>query len=391
MRVEPVQSVQQTQTADLTGIIFREEQVVYGEKSGGTVRLYANGEKVSKNAVVARVYDNFNSEDYALSEYDKKINILTESNKVSDNSIKNLDAKINRLYYTIRLKSEEGDFSAATEKTDELLVLLNRREILVNARINFNQEISELTANRERLISSGTGISSDVKTPVSGYYFNYVDGYEDLFTASAAKKLSYEELSELIKQPADELSVSRNGYAVGKMATDPKWYICAETDRSTAYKLSEGNTYTIGFASAAGAESEFVLERIVTETGGKGAILVFVSDIDSTELGSLRKQNISIVLEKIEGLRVPVSAVRTNENDEVGVYILKNNKITFRKIDIITEKDGYCIVKEYSPEDEGYSKMLHKYDSLIVSGKGLKETTEPDDGETTDYEIRIFG
>ena len=35
--------------------------------------------------------------------------------------------------------------------------------------------------------------------------------------------------------------------------------------------------------------------------------------------------------------------------------------------------------------------MLHKYDSLIISGKGLKEQAEEADGDTTDYEIRIFG
>ena len=96
-------------------------------------------------------------------------------------------------------------------------------------------------------------------------------------------------------------------------------------------------------------------------------------------------------MERIEGLRVPVSAVRTNENNQTGVYILKNNKVTFRRIEILDEKDGSCIVKEFSPDEEGYAEMLHKYDSLIISGKGLKEQAETDDGETTDYEIRIFG
>ena len=38
----------------------------------------------------------------------------------------------------------------------------------------------------------------------------------------------------------------------------------------------------------------------------------------------------------------------------------------------------------------GAQQLLGKYDNLIVSGKGLKEQTEPD-GETEEYEIRIFG
>ena len=390
MRVEPVQSAEQTQAITLTGIVFRDEQVIYGQ-SGGVVRLFANGEKVSKNAVVARVYDTFTTQDYALSRIDKKISILTDSNKSADNTVKSLDTKINRLYYSVRLKSEEGDFATLAEKTDELLILLNRREILVNARLNYNTELSQLKAQRENLISAGSGTYTEVTTPVSGYFSSSVDGYERIFTAAAAKSLSYEELSELMKQPADELSVTTDGYAVGKMAHDPKWYLCAETDRDTAYKLSEGEKYSVSFSAASGRETEFTLERIVVQYGGTGAVLVFSTDKQSSDLGNARKQTVSVVMERIEGLRIPVSALRTNENNQTGVYILKNNKVTFRRIEILDEKDGSCIVKEFSPDEEGYAEMLHKYDSLIISGKGLKEQAETDDGETTDYEIRIFG
>ena len=386
-----MQSAEQLQTITLTGIIFRDEQIIYGQSDGGVVRLYANGEKVSKNAVVARVYDTYRTEDYALDQIDKKLGILNDSNKVSDNSIKNLDTKINRLYYTIRLKSEEGDFASVAEKTDELLVLLNRREILVNSRLDFSAEISALKARRESLISSGTGMYTEVKTPVSGYFSSCVDGYEQIFTAEAASTLSYDQLSELLKQPAEELSVTSQGYAVGKMANDPKWYLCAETDRDTAYTLSEGEKYNIAFPTASGRETEFKLEHILAQNGGSGAVLVFSTDLQSSDLGSARKQTVSLVTERIEGLRVPVSAVRTDDENQTGVYILKNNKVTFRRIEILAEKDGYCIVKEYAPDEEGYSGMLHKYDSLIISGKGLKEQAEEADGDTTDYEIRIFG
>lgn len=389
--MEPVQSAEQLQTVTLTGIIFRDEQVVYGQSGGGVIRLYANGEKVGKNAVVARVFDTFRSQDYALTDIDRKISILTDSNRSSDNTVKNLDAKINRLYYTIRLKSEQGDYASVAEKSDELLVLLNRREILVNQRLNFNDEISVLKARRDDLISSGSGLSTEVKTPVSGYFTSCVDGYERLFTAEAAVGLSYSELSELMNRPAEELSVTSDGYAVGKTARDAKWYLCAGTDRDTAYKLSEGKKYSISFPTASGSETEFTLLRILTENGGNGAVLVFGTDIQSRELGGARKQTVSLITEKTEGLRVPVSAVRTDEENQTGVFILKNNKVTFRKIEILTEKDGYCIVREYAPDEEGYSEMLHKYDSMIISGKGLKEQAETEYDETTDYEIRIFG
>ena len=390
MRVEPVQSAEITDAITVTGVIFRDETVVYGEKEGGVVRMYANGEKVGKNAVVARVYDALNTGSSELSKIDRKIEILTESNKINDTSIKNLDAKISRLYYTIRLKSEEGDFGTVTEKSEELLVLQNRREIIINARLNYNAEIAELREMRERIISDSVGEGVEVRTSVSGYFSGYVDGYENIFTASAAKTMQYDELAALLDKRAENTERTEDGYSVGKIALSPVWYLCAQTDRDTAYKLSEGKKYNISFPMASGDETEFTLERIVAENAGSGAVLVFSSDSVCRDVGSARKQTVSVTKERISGLRVPVSAIRTNDDGSIGVYILKNNRTTFRKIDIISEQDGYCIAREYSPEDEGYPEMLHKYDSMIVQGKGLSEQTREDD-ETTGYEIRIFG
>ena len=250
MRVEPVQYAEQSENLTLTAVIFRDERVIYGDRNGGVVRLYSNGEKVNKNAVVARVYDTLTTEDYTLANIEKRLNILTDSNKVNDNTTKNTDAKISKLYYTIRLKSEEGDFSTVTEKTDELLVLLNRREIIVNSRLNFNTEIADLKAMRDRMLSSGAGVGYDVKTDISGYFSSFVDGYEDVFTSDKALEYGYKELSELLDGDPDSLSVTDRGYAVGKVAHLPAWYICAKTDKDTAYKLSEGKTYTIGFPMA---------------------------------------------------------------------------------------------------------------------------------------------
>ena len=391
MRVEPVQYAEQSENLTLTAVIFRDEQVIYGDRNGGVVRLFSNGERVAKNDVVARVYETLRTEDYTLSRIEKRLNILTDSNKVNDNTTKNTDAKISKLYYTIRLKSEEGDFATLSEKTDELLVLLNRREIIVNARLNFNTEIADLKAMRDRMLASGTGVGYEVKTTISGYFSSFVDGYEDVFTSDKALKYGYNELSDLLEHGADNLSVTSQGYAVGKVSHLPTWYICAKTDRDTAYKLSEGKKYTVSFPMASGSETEFTLVRIVAENGGEGAMLVFSTDIQSREIGSARKQTVSVTMEKTTGLRVPISAVRTDDDNNTGVYILKNNKVTFRKIDILTESDGYCIVKEYAPDEEGYAEMLHKYDNLIISGKGLKEQAETEDGETTEYEIRIFG
>lgn len=386
MKVEPVQSIEISDSLTFTAVIFRDEQIVYSQSRGGVVRLYANGEKVAKNAEVANVYETLESRDSELTSIDKRINILEKSNKVSDTSVKNIDAKINRLYYTIRQKTEEGDITSAADKTDELLVLLNRREIIVNSRLDYNAEIAELKRQRELIVSSGSGAFETVSSPASGYFYSSADGYETLFTSEAAEKYSYKDLKALLNSSGGENS----GYAVGKIATSAAWYLCAQISRDEALTLSVNSVYTVDFTMSNGNKTDFELIRILMSDDGGDALVVMKTTTLNKDIGNARKQTVSVKNEEITGLRIPQSAVRVNENGEVGVYILKNNLVKFRRADIISSKEGYYIAKEYDPEDELYPVMVHKYDNLIVSGKNIKEDVEIE-AEDMEYSIRIFG
>lgn len=56
-----------------------------------------------------------------------------------------------------------------------------------------------------------------------------------------------------------------------------------------------------------------------------------------------------------------------------GVYILNGNTIAFKQIEVLSESDGFCIVKEqpaYS-EDPEYYKKLGLYEMIVTNGRKL--------------------
>lgn len=388
MIVETVEAAELSDTVNVTGVIFRDETVLYGTRYGSLDRLFADGERVAKDTPVVRIYDKAAGSDKELSLIDRQLSILNDSGSVSDNSTKAVDAEINRLYYALRQKAEDGDYGGVTSKLDRLLVNFNRREIITNARVNFNAEIASLRERREGIVRNNGTPAETVYTNVSGYFMYDVDGYERIMTAKALKGVSYGELKGLLDSSAEQLDSTSYGYAVGKIAASAEWYLCAELDPKTAMNLVEGREYGVSFSLTPDQEIRLTLDKILS--GAESSVIIMSSTVMPKDFNNSRKQTVQIKTESVTGLRVPASAVRVNEEGEQGVFILKNNRTTFRYIDVIDSIEGYYIVREFSPEDEDYAKYLHRNDVLIVRGKNLREQINLPEEESTEYRIRIF-
>ena len=388
MAVETVEAAELSDAVTATGVIFRNETVLYGTRYGSLDRLFANGERAAKDSEVVRIYEKKADSDAELALIDRQISILAESGSVSDNSTKAVDAEINRLYYAVRQKAEDGDYGGIANKLKRLLINMNRREIITNSRANFNSEAALLRERRDGIVrSSGTPLET-VYTPVSGYFMYDVDGYERILTADALKNISYSGLKELLDAKAEQIESTAYGYAVGKIAPSAGWYLCAELNPKTAMGLEEGREYGVTFSLSPDQEIRLTLDRILT--GAESSVIIMSSDVMPADFNSSRKQTVQIRSESVTGLRVPVGAVRVDGNGRQGVFILKNNRTTFRYVEVLESIEGYYIVREMRPEDEDYALYLHRNDVMIVRGKNLKEQINLPEEESTEYRIRIF-
>ena len=99
-------------------------------------------------------------------------------------------------------------------------------------------------------------------------------------------------------------------------------------------------------------------------------MLVFSCNRMSAELISCREVQVSLVTGSVSGYRVPTSAV-TERDGDVGVYILDESTVRFRKIKVLAKYEEYCVVAERDTSAEDYKEYLNRNDRLILDGKDL--------------------
>ena len=94
-------------------------------------------------------------------------------------------------------------------------------------------------------------------------------------------------------------------------------------------------------------------------------MLVFSSSTLPSNFDFSRFQRATITVEQIEGLRIPSSCVRVFDK-QTSVYVISEGVCRIKKIDILFEKDGYCVVSE-----NGENGYIRRYDRLILGDNDL--------------------
>ncbi len=379
IETETAMHVSMNETIKAESCIFRDETVVENSKSGAVVTLVSEGERVSKGQLIANVYPD--ADDALLQDDINRINrrleILENSSVdkqfvISD--LRQLDDDIDGIFADVYEASAEGSLSSAIASSSELLVLLNKRDLIVESDFDYSQELEKLENEKTALEGRINFVATAVFASEAGYFFGDVDGYEQIFDISLVDDITLSDFERLVSSKPDETSA--NGSV--KIVNDFIWYIVCSLDADKARTLNEGWNYRLTFPENGDYEMKMNLSRVVTETNSATALAVFRVNVLPKDFNYKRFQDAEIVIEGIEGISVPKKALRVVNGIE-GVYILVGDVVRFRSVERIAEKDGYYVVKLKSntavfEDDKGEEitiKPLSLYDNIIVSGKEL--------------------
>lgn len=363
---------------DSQGYIFRYESVV-SKLDGGTVNYnVSDGEKIGIGTLVATVYENVGDEKLTaqMVDIDRRIELLSRSNildNVSVSDTKTEDEKIGGYLDTIMQSKRAGNYTAASNLSGDLLVAMNRRELIVSSRTSYDKEIAALRTERASISSALSGKSEAVYVNKSGYFYYECDGYERLFDPESLESMTPESLDALVSATPDS-----TGY-VGKNVTLQKWYLALKLDRTELGKYTLGESYKIAFRDYSDITVTMKLERL--NVSADEGLLVFSSNDMPEGFAFERSQSVSVITEEHEGLRFPASALRLCDGVE-GVYVLYGNTVFFRAAEVIAKENGYAYVKadgdEYvviEGDESGEGRVAWQsvalYDEVIVGGTGL--------------------
>ncbi len=372
---------------DTVGYMFRDETVLYSKYGGAVDADRVDGERVAAGDLLLTAYMEEDSENVTarLREIDARISVLERSavgENVSVSYTKALENSISVHIAQLRDALANGEYAKANSLSEELLVLLNRKNLVFSSQTGYTSQLEVLKAEKAQLSAKLTGENSRVYAPFAGYFYSACDGGESFYTLKNLETLTPSALDAITASRSAE----ENGkYAVGKLCASRKWYLVIETETSKLADYLTGIYYELEFTDCGGLKLDMLLDRTVEE--GERALLIFESDKLPADLEMVRMHNVSVKTKTYNGLRVPVSAIRYVDGRE-GVYAMFGNTVLFRVIDVMGTVDGYAYVKENGDPVTVMTEAKDKdgnvyetevvlfgalglYDSIIISGTGL--------------------
>ncbi|MFR9310327.1 HlyD family efflux transporter periplasmic adaptor subunit [Hydrogeniiclostridium mannosilyticum] len=378
------------ETIQSEGIVVRKETLVQKTADGVLAYVAQDGEKVSKNGVVAELYATTEaaSAQKQLESLTEQISLLESLGTPGDTYAadqETIDKKISQQLFSLLENATTGDYLAMKAQQDDLLYMLNERQIVTGKVENFDSRIQLLTQQKDGLAANANK-TGEIISPVSGQFVSTVDGYESLFDYQSIADITVSEWENKLQE-----SVAAPAEAVGKICETFNWYFVTEVDINKASELKEGGKVTLEFPFATSKSVPGVIEAVNQDAQSQKAMLVVRCDEMNEEIARMRKETCQIQLKSYSGIRVSQKAInfetRTykekqmidGEEKEVevtkevkGVYVMNGSEIRFCQIIPLYSNESYVICKQYPDEGEIVTEdTVSLYDEVVIGGTDL--------------------
>lgn len=364
VKTETVLSYDFDEEIPFEAVFLRDETVVYDNRTGILCYEYEDGIKVGKSTIIARRYKN--DADIAnmreIEQLEKQIEMLESAEALlgTDNSqLEAISAQINESHSYIINSIASGDYAGASQYRNNLLYAMCKREITLKESDGYAEKKNALKHRVAELKARLSGGFYDVYAGGTGYFVSSADGYEGEFGFSDVDLMTEEKINEILANP----SKSTDSSIIGKLVSDYRWRAAAVIEKSRLFGIGTGSEAVVRIGSSSRMMKVNVVS--VKECSDGKAIYIFECDNLISPAMSERTASFKLVLKSYGGLRISRNAVREN-NGELGVYIKRDNKLLFKKINVEYWGDDYVICKQETGDD--YLKL---YDSVVVEGKEL--------------------
>lgn len=305
---------------DKQAIIIREERVYTSETDGTLYHHTTEGSRVAKNSLISTVFggeisrDNLNE----LRTIDKKIAHRRE--RLRESTIYRADGidTESKIAGIIRDITPETGADDVTKIADYKEDINNLRE---GVEITDEDILQSLILEKEAVENRISTSKKDIVSDMSGIFTTYTDGLEEALSPSGIDNYTVEYMRELAGTEASKLSEKSvdAGNPVCKVVNNHIWYAALAVPTDEAKKHKTGEEVSLRFNSIAGQTVAGTIYRI-SETDENGFTLVTVRcPVYFEGAFSYRCADIDMVFESYTGCKLPVYAIRSDEN---GQYVI---------------------------------------------------------------------
>ncbi len=363
---ESAQFISETDGISFTGMIIRNE-IPIEKSNGGVMHLkVSDGERIAKNGTIADVYSS-EKDSLAVSKIEEikkqisDIETIQSYNDLAAVDVDLLSGKITDTLGDMLFLSASGDFSSARENEDELLTMMNRKEMVIGNSIDYTEQLNTLKGELSSLENSLSQPIDEITAVSSGFFVSQVDGFETVLSTEELDRFTPEYMDTVT---ADESKV--NG-KIGKIVSDYTWYIAASMTANQSLSYKAGDTVTIKTQLKSNPYINVVVEQINLSEDRERAVILFSCQEMNAELATMRTGAMTVINGQYEGLKVERGALRVSDN-QTGVYIVSGMELKFVKVKVLYQTEDYVICEK---ADASENTELRLYDKIVVKGKNL--------------------
>ena len=352
----------------LTGFAVRDEEVV--DCSEPLIELTrAEGERVAMGKRIATVYESAEAlqterRAASLSAQLEQLRYAQAAALDTEAALR-LETEIEGGIVTLRAALAKEDYAASQTAAASLEAMILRREYAYRGGSDLSERIAALEAELNEAKRAAGGSSHAVVAPFAGTYSAAADGYEAVLTPKALETMTVTDFLRVVPEPVSS--------TVGRMIRGETWYFAALVAEADARQMEEGRQYELAI-SGVDMPLPVTAKRVSLPENGR-CLIVLKGGSYLSSVSMLREQSAELILDRIDGLRVPKNALRIDADGKIGVYCRIGRQAWFKPVKTLYQGVDYCLVApgeiDAVRESDFIFYTLRAGDEVIVSAQEL--------------------
>lgn len=357
-------------TVEAKALVIRDEKQAESG-SGVAVAMVSDGEKVAAGGSIAMLFSSSeNAQKYSnYLELEKEREYYIDLINVSVGSVTDIERLESSILSDVNgfiRSAAHSDTQSAQSYSHGLNDSFTKRSLLIGDQIDFSAVLKEINDKISAINVNSCKPSGFVTAERSGYYSRYTDGLEGAFDYSSIENLDVDTLNRYITQ-AEAATGTVQGS--GKIINSYVWYICCVVNAEDIVGLENGGSLKVYVKSSNKELNCKIVSGAETTFGNSQAVLILSCNEMSSEISSMRLEDIEIRVRSYTGIKVSSSAVHELDGEK-GVYALVSNIAKWRRADILYTGEDYVILSYNDPD---ISNGIKLYDEIIIRGKDVKD------------------
>ncbi|MBE7039410.1 MAG: hypothetical protein E7398_01635 [Ruminococcaceae bacterium] len=354
-------------------MVIKYENLYSSDIDGVLDAKFESGDRVASGSQIAVTYNG--SVDprvkIKLEQINKKISILESrhnENTAFSNDISKLEQEISSDLTKIIDESYKKNMSSVSLLKYSITALTEHKATIEGNTQAVSSTLDTLKSSKAELEAQIGAAESSIYARNSGIFSSYIDGLEELITPYNMHELTPSKFDEL--QTFDETNVrenkTSNGVYACKIIDNYRYFIAITLDEAQLSGTKVGDNIKLRFYDVSPKSSTAKVFHISPAQDGR---YVVICECRNYQEGLLEQRfvNVDFVKKTYSGYKISLSALRTKGNEN-GVYVLRENIVTFVPVNIVYNENDTLIVSSASEENP-----LKLYDEIIVNSPDVEE------------------